>query len=287
MLKGDRRMNNFFGSTSVVDINSFSVYRPDEIYKSDLEFSKDHHLYMVLEVDKIFVEKYTVIDNILNLTIANSNKETQELCLEFDRTDFIINETTNKQYLEVDGFKLFVTQLLIDLGYTVKTRLLYIGKAIGGENCRSSIERLKSHETLQRILAESPNNRPNSDILLLTFGVDETKYLDTFVPIDEAGNSIEDHSDFVAEKQLISMVEAKLINYFKPEYNIEFSKGEVPRSSHSSYNEYYGKRFNSMYLFMNVLPNFIFKTDTRTFNVKEDNINYNIEGSKMVLDYFK
>ncbi|MFZ2877874.1 MAG: hypothetical protein WAZ66_10390, partial [Enterococcus aquimarinus] len=60
-----------------------------------------------------------------------------------------------------------------------------------------------------------------------------------------------------------------------------------PRSSHSSYNEYYGKRFNSMYLFMNVLPNFIFKTDTRTFNVKEDNINYNIEGSKMVLDYFK
>ena len=61
-------MNNFFGSTSVVDINSFSVYRPDEIYKSDLEFSKDHHLYMVLEVDKIFVEKYTVIDNILNFT---------------------------------------------------------------------------------------------------------------------------------------------------------------------------------------------------------------------------
>ena len=108
--------------------------------------------------------------------------------------------------------------------------VLYIGQSIGTKKSRTAVDRLKNHSTLQRILCDVMTDSPTSDIMLLLYKFESTKSIMSTATnnmmSDVSANSDEELNHLmsmgtknVSRKSKINLVEAALINYFKPKYN--------------------------------------------------------------------
>jgi hypothetical protein len=119
-----------------------------------------------------------------------------------------------------------------DLHHTFRQlKVLYVGQAFGGGN-RNAVDRLRSHSTLQKILAEASYNSPDVEIMVLT-----VEYEPYRVVVSMDGRAKEAISDKRDDKrffdikqnplklgQQISLAEAALIRYFQPHYNKIYKK---------------------------------------------------------------
>lgn len=102
--------------------------------------------------------------------------------------------------------------------------VLYVGQAFGDGN-RTAFDRLRSHSTLQKILAEAQYESPDSEIFLFLFEYDHYRIITSMnANAQETGDkdterffSIIDNP--LTEKQQICLAEAGLIRYFQPRYN--------------------------------------------------------------------
>lgn len=116
--------------------------------------------------------------------------------------------------------------------------VLYVGQAFG-DGTRSALARLQQHQTLQKILAETHGKNPDDEIMIFMFEYPDPQI---HVSMDGIGKDAEindqqdtDHILNVlenppSEKEIISMAEAGLIWYFKPEFN-EKLKSSQPNSN--------------------------------------------------------
>lgn len=130
--------------------------------------------------------------------------------------------------------------------------VLYVGQAYGDGN-RTAIDRLRSHSTLQRILAEVQYTMPDDEILLLAFEYVPYRILASFDGMDK--KAIRDERDqgrFISlvdnpltEAQQISLAEAALIRYFQPRYNIVY-KDSFPASDQALLNSCYELDFSGL-----------------------------------------
>lgn len=114
--------------------------------------------------------------------------------------------------------------------------VLYIGQAFA-DGKRTAFERLKSHQTLQKILADVHAKSPDDEIMLFLFEYDPAT---VHIQMDGRGKDAQVNGDEdlahlrsvldnpPTEKEQISIAEAGLIWYFNPEYNIKL-KGGKPR----------------------------------------------------------
>lgn len=106
--------------------------------------------------------------------------------------------------------------------------VIYVGQAFGDGN-RNALDRLRSHATLQQILAEQAAQRPDDEIMLLLFKY-EMQFFTSMDGITKSGISDErDTEHFLnivdnppTEKQQIAIAEAGLIRYFAPDYNEKY-----------------------------------------------------------------
>lgn len=116
-----------------------------------------------------------------------------------------------------------------DLGVFNTFKVLYVGQSFGNGN-RTALDRLKSHSTLQKILARTPYEYPDQEIVIFTFHYDDPQMVSSMdgraegaINSDENErrlfNAIENPPD---KKQQISLIEAGLIRYFQPPYNEMF-----------------------------------------------------------------
>ncbi|AZE85580.1 hypothetical protein C4J98_4195 [Pseudomonas orientalis] len=102
---------------------------------------------------------------------------------------------------------------------------LYVGQAFG-DGSRSAQTRLKSHSTLQKILARTAHEYPDREIVLFMFEFEHDQIIsgmdgapgaiDTNENEERLFNAIENPP---SKKQKISLIEAALIRYFQPKYN--------------------------------------------------------------------
>ena len=131
--------------------------------------------------------------------------------------------------------------------------VLYVGQAYGGNGQRSAIDRLKSHEKLQKILAECNIEYPHKRIYILLMEM-ETQLFSAFNGIEKefevSEEKSEEHlnevmSNLPIEKQVINITEAAIINYFKPKYNNKFVNN-FPSVNHGSYRQYYDLDYNKI-----------------------------------------
>lgn len=123
--------------------------------------------------------------------------------------------------------------------------VVYVGMAYGEGN-RSAKDRLSSHSTLQRILADLNGESPDDEALLLmveykppvmAMSIDgRTK--DPAVPPRNAGTALVETERMVTEEIQIALVEASLIRYFAPKYNAMY-KTRFPHSSHKILEQLY------------------------------------------------
>lgn len=125
----------------------------------------------------------------------------------------------------------------IDEDYT-KLEVLYVGKAFGQTGQRVAADRLKRHTTLQKILSEFHDNRPNEDIILLAYQYGNYRFLLSSSGVsspepsttDEEGIKYIDNvnSMRISRDKRILIAEAALINYFRPKYNEQHSSSFYP-----------------------------------------------------------
>lgn len=112
-----------------------------------------------------------------------------------------------------------------------KLKVLYVGQSFGGGN-RTAIDRLRSHSTLQKILAEASYDAPDSEIMVLMIEYEPYRVISSMD--GRAKEAIRDERDqkrFVSildhplkKGQQISLAEAALIRYFQPKYNTIYKK---------------------------------------------------------------
>ncbi len=115
------------------------------------------------------------------------------------------------------------------LGNRTKLEVLYVGQTYGKTGERVSIDRLKRHTTLQRILADYTDAAGATEILLLGFQYGSAKnFMSTAGDrwIEPTATSAEEMEHMMATGKLsfdrrtrILLAEAALINHFKPKYN--------------------------------------------------------------------
>lgn len=140
-----------------------------------------------------------------------------------------------------------------DLLQLLNLNVLYVGQAFGKEGERNSFQRLQSHSTLQKILADSSHKNPDNEIYIL-FLVFSNSRLFLKLGNFENPNSIEtenvDHVlnalDFqYNSKYSNSIVEASLIRYFRPLYNDTY-KDSFPCTDHKILKELYELNIQSI-----------------------------------------
>ncbi|WP_145580020.1 hypothetical protein [Yersinia vastinensis] len=117
--------------------------------------------------------------------------------------------------------------------------VLYIGQALGKQGNRSAYERLKSHSTLQQILAQVGYKYPDKEIMIYMY---EFNNANMYTSIDgrakNADKSAKNEERLIhaiknppSKSQKIGLIEAGLIRYFQPEYNEHF-KIAFPSTKH-------------------------------------------------------
>lgn len=150
------------------------------------------------------------------------------------------------------------TALGIGLGVHVREcslsdlEVLYVGQAYA-DGKRSAIDRLKSHSTLQKILADTQYNMPDDETFVLTFEYAPYRVVTMFD--GRASNPIKGESDekrFISifenpltQHQQICLAEAGLIRYFQPKYN-EIYKESFPASNLKILSECYDLDFSAL-----------------------------------------
>lgn len=117
--------------------------------------------------------------------------------------------------------------------------VLYVGQSFGSNGNRNAIHRLKSHSTLQKILADVHSSHPDDEVFLSLFAY--KPYVNHYY-MDGLNNDAEikgeEDLDRLADinsrplsiREQISLAEAGLIKYFQPHYN-EVYKEKFPNES--------------------------------------------------------
>ncbi len=104
--------------------------------------------------------------------------------------------------------------------------VLYVGQAFA-EGKRTAIDRLKSHSTLQKILAETMSDYPDDQVFIFNLVYDDYILLTSFDGRDKTSITGEEDNirlksiidNHLSQKEVICLAEAGLIRYFQPKYN--------------------------------------------------------------------
>ena len=129
--------------------------------------------------------------------------------------------------------------------------ILYIGQAFGKNGKRTALDRLASHQTVQKIYTHALTQFPESDIWIMLTRFAQVGVMvaagSALVNVNPADKKIENkkvkhflenEGMLLTERQKINLTEAALINYFEPEYNVNF-KEIFPSTQHKSYSDCY------------------------------------------------
>ena len=184
-------------------------------------------------------------------------------------------------------FDLYANRLLDRIKYKV----LYIGQAYGKRGERSAIERLSSHETLQKILIDAQRNYPEYEIKIMLLEMAYRLGFGIARPSVQTRKSNEEDTDHIysvtsnlpQEQQVINISEAALINYFKPAYNVTFVEN-FPSPKHKSYHQYYELDYNELLIEMDMefdnFPYIELYTDTASIKTVWDFVHYKLENDE-------
>jgi len=166
--------------------------------------------------------------------------------------------------------------------------VLYIGQSFGKGGELSARDRLLKHPTLQKILSEYQVDKPAREIMVILMGFDHN-LLFSCAPSSQAtesGSECDDahtgeiFSNLPEEAQIVNVVEAAMINYFKPPYNTKFTS-EFPKPKDKSYRYYYDLDFNAISIefqleFPDISQNLVLSTSANSLSCDGGIIYYSL-----------
>ena len=230
------------------------------------------HIYIIchrpivsFSTDSFKYENNSIIGHV-NYKVDGKSKEIP-FCHEFPLLDGAIGvKITDYPHREISTYDnngkelrfLPATALSMGLGMHLSKpelsnlEVLYIGQSFG-DGTRNTFDRLKSHSTLQKILAQAQYNLPDSEVFILSFEYLPYRVLSSFD--GKSKNVINDYRDIgrfrsimnnpLTEHQQICLIEAGLIRYFQPYYN-EIYKENFPHKNHKILKSCYDLDFSGL-----------------------------------------
>lgn len=245
------------------------VSYPNNLDKVDVS-ENNYHIYMVHEIPRLsFVaDGVEIFENHIELAIqegvidgVSKYKFEFSLVEEDHRSIFTYKLLDNNKKLiirdnEGGGIETDVLSIYLELSKQhLKSKILYIGQSYGKTGERNAIQRLASHSTLQRILADTLNRDIEKEIavtlwefiprLISSYDGISKKYLTSEEEDLDHMKKVFSAPPLWIDNQIINITEAALINYFKPEYNKIF-KNNFPDFAHKGYRFYYDYDYNAI-----------------------------------------
>lgn len=176
--------------------------------------------------------------------------------------------------------------------------VLYIGQAYGKEGSRTAFDRLASHSTLQRILIDYQSEHPDKQIYILLLEFTPNLAM-SFDGLSKQYTKSEAESDqhmkdvicnLPKDEQIINITEAALINYFKPEYNVNFVEN-FPDEQHKGYRQYFDLDYNTLVVEVDMefdnASQIQLYTETNRINSCYDYIRYNLYNDNNRLNMYE
>jgi hypothetical protein len=158
--------------------------------------------------------------------------------------------------LDEQGTRSFVTteakyQKLAQTHDCLRFDIQYIGQAFGADGRRNALDRLKKHETLQKIAVQGVPEGYRLELILLEV-VPATRVITVFNPKAEdktqGAERIRAGLDKLFgtdEKERVSLFEAAFIRYFRPPFNEKF-KDSFPSTNMKVLKDCYAKDFSAI-----------------------------------------
>lgn len=264
-------LHSYASMMSVVQFEDLNVLESQDIYNE----KESCYIYMICSRQRVTVNKDNsyYIGNDFNFGFKIQRQDTYEEC----SIRFPCGKGKHKAILE-SNYPYNFFSLLFEDGGGIKAKVstflssipefglnrdfldlnvLYVGQSYGANGSRTALDRLKKHETLQKILSDVSTREPDKEVWLMLYSFkqngltlfdgrtkfSEKEYNDDLQrPIDFI-NTISEGG--IKEQQFINFTEAALIRYFKPFYNKNF-KNIFPSLTHSSYSECYDLDVNTV-----------------------------------------
>ncbi|AUV02201.1 hypothetical protein AAIG33_14800 [Phytobacter ursingii] len=218
------------------------------VYQKALE---NCNIYMIVSRERIYInpDRFSLDGRIVNgFFLVNRAKGMVNIPFEYTIPENVIADEKDilDIYVELNGTKLLImtpnikeiiaVSTIVAQAHSLLTpadtdlNVLYVGQGIGRKRTRTAVDRLHAHSTLQRILAETHTHFPSTEVLLMLYRFEHCRTI-----VSSGGNlnveplsSSEDDSIHLSRlsnvelnrNEVVSLAEAGLINYFKPQYNM-------------------------------------------------------------------
>lgn len=223
-----------------------------------------YHIYMINKIKRLsFVEdSIKVFKNHIELQIRHGITSVEKITtLQIPRhkmtVDFVFEG--NKTLFMKDGHGGGVKADILYVYSAFSTEpldceVLYIGQSYGKEGNRDALTRLRSHETLQKIMADVSHEDINSEIAitvweftprLITSFDGRNGFLVSTEEDEKHLKKVLSAPPLYLDSQIVNVTEAALINYYKPKYNEKF-KNNFPDIGHKGYKFYYDYDYNAI-----------------------------------------
>ncbi len=154
-------------------------------------------------------------------------------------------------------------------------KVLYVGQSFGNGD-RTAFDRLCSHSTLQKILADAQYESPDSEIFLFLFEYDQYRVM-TSMNANAQESGEKDTERFLSiidnpltEKQQICLAEAGLIRYFQPKYN-KIYKESFPKQDQKILTDCYELDFSGLIVEINT-EDLLFKLSSESVSSNSHHI---------------
>lgn len=194
----------------------FIIQNKDELVKEQLNYRHDYKgLQEVKVVSEYPYNQFEIVDE----------EGSRLLCGKaayYPEHELFYNQVKNKELLDYE--------------------ILYIGQSVLSKNKIPVVDRISKHSTFQKILQDNEQYRPDTELFSFFFSFKQDALLDIAEEFP-AEDQLKFNMDFIPNylnpsnkwvKQNVSLLEAALINYFKPKYNDKFVKYS-PSKKHSSF----------------------------------------------------
>jgi hypothetical protein len=240
--------------------DSFSLFPARAIYdekalKPFMSVIERCHIYLIGKVPKVDFVGARQSDRTLFVSMEMLGKNYE---VDWPIPDGLnIGEEDGAWYLlDEQGTRSFVTEDAIFQKFAQTYDCLlfdvqYIGQAYGTDGSRNALDRLRKHETLQKISVQGVPEGYRLELILLEV-VPATRVITMFNPRTEdksqGGMRIKARLDKLFgtdEKERVSLFEASFIRYFRPAFNEKF-KDSFPSTNMKVLKDCYDKDFSAV-----------------------------------------
>lgn len=230
------------------DINSGNI-----ISEGDQKIINNCHIYMIHTRPLISFVKDSILYNTdtkhlkgkVKANLLDGSYIESEFSLDFELADGAISVECHHPYKEItthdmQGNIIRVLPAYLMIGFLdnkdlvdslLKLKIEYIGQSYGDGN-RNALDRLKSHKTFQKILSEIPYYHPDLEIFVSLVSFQNPRLITIMdgMGVDSYNKKTEKKrlrsilTNPLNKKEQINLIEAGLIRYFQPNYNINLKK---------------------------------------------------------------